>query len=347
MSDTKKRFTELDFLNAIACLAVILIHVLSLGITALDRTSWQFFIIYFPWKLSAFVVPAFLFSGAVKMASGMTEGNSVSYLSYIIRRLYKIFLPYVIFYVVYYIALTAIGYLEPSPAGFVKQLFLGNLSSHFYYVIVVMQFYLLLPLWKAAVSHVRWYIALPISAMISLAMLKLPSLLSLFGIQFLYTDRIFPTYIFFWALGLYVGKHYDVIRKYLAKSKGLIVPSSIFVLLFVCLTYYQTQSGRYFINADYFKLISDTLSILILLTVCIRTADMGKTHTQKLISAVYRSSYSVYLSHCLFLTLATHYMQIYGIKSTAVLLLIRTLVCYTLPFALYALTSRVNIKKPA
>ncbi len=342
MSDAKKHLWELDLFNAIACLAVILIHVLSLGITALDRTSWQFSVIYFPWKLSAFVVPAFLFSGAVKMAAAMEQDRPSSYPSYILRRFCKIFLPYVIFYVVYYIALALIGYLEPSTDGFVKQLFLGNLSSHFYYVIIVMQFYLLYPVWRAVISHIKWYVGLPISAMISLAMLKMPSLLSLFGIDFLYTDRIFPTYIFFWALGLYVGKHYGILREVLKKSTRYIIPASLFVILFVSVTYYQTRSGRYFINADYFKLISDTLSIFILLTLCILIADSDLSRIKKLLCGIYRSSYSVYLSHCLFLTLATHFMQLYGIGSTAVLLLIRAIVCYTLPFALYVITSKIR-----
>lgn len=71
------RLEELNYFNAVSCLLVILIHVLSLGITGLDRTSWQLTLIYFPWKLAAFVVPAFLFSGAVKMAIQF-ESSSLS-----------------------------------------------------------------------------------------------------------------------------------------------------------------------------------------------------------------------------------------------------------------------------
>ena len=65
-ASTKKR--ELNDMNAIACLLVILIHVLSLGISSVTPTSWQAAVIYFPWRLAAFVVPMFLYTGAVKMA---------------------------------------------------------------------------------------------------------------------------------------------------------------------------------------------------------------------------------------------------------------------------------------
>ena len=47
---------------------MILIHVLSVGIVAADPASWQAAAIYFPWRFAAFVVPAFLYTAAVKLA---------------------------------------------------------------------------------------------------------------------------------------------------------------------------------------------------------------------------------------------------------------------------------------
>ena len=59
---------ELNYFNGIACLLVILIHVLSLGVVSLRPGTWQGFCVFLPWRISQFVVPAFLFSGAVKMS---------------------------------------------------------------------------------------------------------------------------------------------------------------------------------------------------------------------------------------------------------------------------------------
>ena len=39
--ERRERLVELDYFNAAACLMVMLIHVLSLGVTELDRGSWQ------------------------------------------------------------------------------------------------------------------------------------------------------------------------------------------------------------------------------------------------------------------------------------------------------------------
>lgn len=73
--NNSSRLEELDYFNAVSCLLVILIHVLSIGITTLDKTSWQLALIYFPWNLSAFVVPGFLFTGAVKLAIQLERGG--------------------------------------------------------------------------------------------------------------------------------------------------------------------------------------------------------------------------------------------------------------------------------
>ena len=85
-ASTKKR--ELNDMNAIACLLVILIHVLSIGISSVTPTSWQGAVIYFPWRLAAFVVPMFLYTGAIKMALHFmdTEVTFGGYLRYMLQR---------------------------------------------------------------------------------------------------------------------------------------------------------------------------------------------------------------------------------------------------------------------
>lgn len=75
--ERRERLAELDYFNAIACLLVMLIHVLSLGVTELDRGSWQAAAVYLPWRLAAFAVPAFLFCGAVKLGVGAKRRTAV------------------------------------------------------------------------------------------------------------------------------------------------------------------------------------------------------------------------------------------------------------------------------
>ncbi len=152
------RKMELDYINAIACLLVILIHVLSYGIANADPLSWQAGILYFPWRLAGFVVPVFLFTGAVKMALFFrdTEITAGVYLRYIWERIQHIYFPYAVWVVIYYLCLYAAGYLEGSLSELVSGIFWGNLSGQFYYIVIVMQFYLLMPLWMRIVRKIRF-----------------------------------------------------------------------------------------------------------------------------------------------------------------------------------------------
>ena len=95
---------ELAYVNAVSCLLVILIHVLSLGISMAEPTSWQLAVIYFPWRLSAFVVPAFLFSGGVKMSLAFGDRfDGREYLRYLWGRVKKIYLPYLVWNIIYFV----------------------------------------------------------------------------------------------------------------------------------------------------------------------------------------------------------------------------------------------------
>lgn len=336
MSHQSQRLEELSFLNAIACLLVVFIHVSSYGITNSTPDSLQAALLYFPWRLSAFVVPAFLFSSSLKISLRFEESITPrSYMKYIAGRFKAVYLPYVVWSLVYLVAFVLIGYVAFSPARFVKDLFWGAIASPFYYIVIAMQFYLLQPLWNQIVRHVPWHTAIPISVLITFSASKLNAILSLWDLEFPYVDRIFPTYLIFWILGLYAGRNYEKIRDRVESSTCSIVSASIIVIVFSFVPYLQYSRGIWLFDMTYFKVFTDILSITILLWSCLKL----KTATpciKKALFYISSASFSVYLSHCLFLTLATHFMLINGIQKISVLLIIRFLVCYSLPFALYS-----------
>lgn len=334
------RLEELDFFNAVSCLLVILVHVLSIGITTLDRGSWQLALIYFPWNLSAFVVPAFLFSGAVKMA-GQLESD-VSYIPYILRRIRKIYLPYVIAVAIYYPVFLHLGIAKGSVRSFFSYLFIGNLSSHFYYIVIVMQFYILMPLWRQLVKRIPWYIALTVSMIISLIMLKSGAVLQCFGITFKYSDRVFLTYLFFWVLGLYVGQNYSAVRDSIMKNRRAVLLSGLAVLLFGLINYLQYAKNVYIYDGGHLKPFTDTLSILILLCLCIALKESSLAGLKRLLSKISRASYTVYLYHSLFLTAGTVYLQRIGVTEMSLLIFLRAAITYTLPFVVYLAAEKLK-----
>ena len=331
------RRTELDYINAAACLCVILIHVLSYGIGGYGPQSWQAAVIYFPWRLAGFVVPAFLFTGAVKMALffGDRKITAGVYLHYIWERILHIYFPYVIWAAVYYLYLYSAGYMQGSFSELTAGIFWGSLSGQFYYIVIVMQFYLLMPLWIRLVRRVPFFVSLCVSIFLTMIALRFSNFLRLFDFSFAYADRMFLPYLVFWILGIYAGAHYDRMTESIRRiGAGTGAVFCLCVLSGTLLAYGNYSRGILLIDQDFLKLVTDIMSILLIWAVCIRIRGK-KRRTGKLLAKINRASYQVYLSHCLFLTAVTDVLAGYAV-STLLILTVRAIIGYTVPFLLYA-----------
>ncbi len=337
----QKSFAELDYFNAVACLFVILIHVLSVGITSLEKTSLQMAIVYLPWKLAAYVVPGFLFTGAVKMAlgfGGMDERLTLSgYANYMWRRVVKIYLPYVAWVGIYYLYFLSIGWVEAGVGVFFEYVYVGNLSSPFYYVVTVMQFYALMPLWKWMTEKIPFWAAIPTAAMVTLGMLYSEGILSQFGIAFPWRDRVFASYLLFWVLGLYAGKSYDTVRDALKRHTASVLSLMIPIALYGIGALWQHAKGLWLFDGNVIKVFSDAMTICVMLTLCIWLADRAKDTVTKPLGFIYRASFTVYLSHCLFLQFVTSLIGRLGVTDIGAQLILRAAVCYTAPFLMWYL----------
>ncbi len=331
---TTKKHLALDYMNGVASLFVILIHVLSLAVSNGNPSALKMAPIYIAWRLAAFVVPMFLYTGAIKLQRQWDSGRSLNYyFTYILRRFQKIFLPYVLWVIIYYLAFLRISYVRGEWGEFFKYLFTGTLSSPFYYIIIVMQFYLLAPLWGFIARRVPAYAGISVSLLITIIAKQLPAVLSHFNIDFPYTDRIVPSYLVFWVIGLYVGKHYDEISAILRKKSGIIV-TGVSVMIFTAVLYIQYSSRVYLLSTEDMKIVSDILTIVFLHGVMLR-AEVACEKIKTLLSFLAESSFFVYLSHCLVLTLVTNELQSRGIGDLFTLTLVRFVACYTLPYLAY------------
>lgn len=335
------RRQELSYMNALACLAVILIHVLSLGISTLTPGTWQSVVVYLPWRLAAFVVPMFLYTGAVKL-SMQFSGKALTfgeYLRYCLRRIRKIYLPYVLWVVIYYLAFWVIHYVRGEVGEFFSYLLIGNLSSPFYYIVIVMQFYFLLPVWLWMVRRLSPLVGLSLSLLVVLVVQQLPALL-----PFPYYDRIFPTYLLFWTAGLYVGRYYRQAIRPLRGGWNLAV-AGMGALLCAGLACWQYSAGQWLFNLDPIKLCADLLSIFFIHALCL-TLTSAPQWVQQRLEWLSERSFFVYLSHCLFLTLVTAFLQNRGVSAVGPLLLARFVVCYTLPFLCYWIYQKITHRLP-
>ena len=160
-------------------------------------------------------------------------------------------------------------------------------------------------------------------------------ILSLGGIDFSYSDRVFLTYLLFWVAGLYVGKHYDRVTAAFSGGLGQVVCGAV-VLLCAGLAYLQYSGHSLGLDLNDVKLVADLLSIALVHSICLRLGRASKVLRRGL-QRLYQSSFFVYLSHCLFLTLGTAFLQRRGVAALSALLAARLLLCYTLPFLAYFL----------
>ena len=201
---------EIDAQNALFFLLVVFIHVSSEPIQRLDRQSLEFGIIMSLWHLASFVMQGFVFLSGLKLF--LRDGDGFNYPRFILRRFRKIYLPFVIWTSVYYIYLWQRGYYEISLPRFGLYLLRGNIVSPFYFIVVIMQFYLLMPLWRLMVRAVPPAAGIAASLFIMLIMKQMP---------IPYNDRIFSTYLLYWAMGCYAGRRYEVFISKITRRAGL------------------------------------------------------------------------------------------------------------------------------
>ena len=126
------RKQEISFLNTVLCLLVMFIHICSPAIVGLQKESLQFTCIFLPWRASAFVVQGFLFLSALKFFRGMKE--EFRYGSFLLGRIKKIGVPYIIATVFSYLGLIYLGYYVFDLKFLLKSLALGNMISPFYFI---------------------------------------------------------------------------------------------------------------------------------------------------------------------------------------------------------------------
>lgn len=200
----QKRKSEIALFSLLMCVLVIFIHVTSWTLTAMDRTSVKYLLLLFPWRLSAFVVQGFVFLSGVRL---FLSAKPFAYGKFLVGRVRRILLPYLVWIAIYYAYFIRIGWYHFSFRDLAEYVFLGTLCSHFYFVIIILQFYLLMPLWRWLLDRVDARLLCGVAILLTAAF-------KLF-VHFRYDDRVFPAYLCWFLLGAAVGRHYGAVVAWL------------------------------------------------------------------------------------------------------------------------------------
>lgn len=335
MSMARRRLEELSILNVLFCLLVVLIHVLSHAVGALDRTGWQYALVLIPQRLAFVSVPGFFFLSGLKLTLPRDDGPDLG--AYYLGRIRKLVLPYLLAAAIYYLYFVYIGWYAFSPAQFARETALGTLSAQFYFLIALMQFILLTPLFRYLARRYAPVLLLPLALGITwLSAMYFNSVLQLISpdAAFLYGDRIFTSYLVYYLAGCCAGQHYPRCLALLEENRPLIAASALFWGTADAVISLLAFSGRR--SAPYLEIVH-TLYILSAILFLLGWAGRHKAllsgEKGGLLRAVDRASYLIYLYHCLAITIFNRRAPGLVGERVSVLLILRILVIYPVTIA--------------
>lgn len=318
-----KCFPELSFMNVVLCFMVVFMHVTGFAVGAADKSSWQFLVLMPFWRLTICSVPGFIFLSAVKFGISQQK-EDFSYFEYLLSRIKRVFIPYAIAVVVYFTAFVLLGEIEFNIAELLLRMLDGNMSYHFYFVVVIMQFYLLAPLWRWLCRKLQNPVFVVIAAVTALQVSLifgqyLPDVILVFygdGV-FPYSDRVFTTYIFWWILGLAVGTNYSKVSETVFKN---IRPITGYFLFFtICnliFTYINLTGIASVWWLDTLTTLYNFGAVMFLFAVSVRVSG-SRISRLTITSWIDESAYHIYLWHPLVIHLGDSFTDGVPIPLTA------------------------------
>lgn len=327
MADGNRKH-ELPWLNLLFCAMVLWSHCSAHPITHLDRSSWQFMIIYLLQRLSYVSVYGFFLLSGIKLT--LPRSQQPAPLAYWLGRMKSIFLPYLLAVLLYYLWFVfCLHYFPFSWSDFVGYVIRGDLSSHFYFVIGLFQFVLLAPLFRWLSERWSPTLLLPFALGITwLSAQYFPSLLQVFypKSDFLYTDRVFLTYFFYYLAGCFIGRRYGEFIILLRRNRGLIWAAFLVFTganLFFCWLSLARPQNIIFLEPLHMLYILSAILFFFWAATCLpkKMPDW--------LARVDKASYLIYLYHCLFISLFDYFVGMSGNGRVSVLFLLRLLFVYS------------------
>jgi len=288
----KERIKSLDSLRTIAILAVLLIHT-----TTRTLEASEFNIIGFSWTLflnqiARFAVPLFFTLSGFVLELNYKEGTD--YWSFIKKRFSKIFIPYAVWSLIYYLFI-----YSSNDDNFLRVILTGNASYQLYFIPTLCIFYLLFPL----LHRIYRFIAN-----------KYILLIILFSqIWFLYQDYFVkefkfddPVHIailayFLFIIGIVAARKKDVINRFVHKWEHLLFVTAAGAGVYV----FREGVSRFSATGNYLSYYSQWRPSILIYTVTLGLILFHIFENTKLqfslIQKLSRLSFLVFLIHVIIL----------------------------------------------
>ena len=314
-------------------LGVVGIHVGSQYLVNNPTPNLQMLAVYE--IITRFAVPIFFFISAFGLFYNLDLQEKFSYKSFMQRRFKTVLIPYLVwsvFYIAHY-TLTHHTLILLHPLNLVGILFFGMACYQLYFMILLIWFYALMPLWIFMVRRMNlyWFIVLFV---LQMAFDYYSSfILNPYGIQNEFIKAIFMYrlnywvvhYVFIFVLGGYIAVHYDRFKLFMQEKLnairlfGLISLVGMVGYYYYCI-YINDCSPEAAINTAHQLSPAGlvyTLGATIFLFAEFQYGILSRLGT-KVFSLLGRHSYFVYLAHPVAITYLALFMAKFNIVMTAV-----------------------------
>lgn len=250
-----------------------------------------------------FSVPAFLFVSAYFSVLSYEKDSSAIGYSKIIKRVSRVFIPFIIWSLVYLLVNYLMG-TRYSPAGALVTILTGRINEAYYFIPALIQFYLLLPI-LVPLAKKRWKALLVVSAIL-LVYSKIPVYVAILNPELVSEHPLlrpwqgwwFISHLFWFSLGLAYGFHKERFIEILERVKywllGLIIV--VYGVGIIEWEYLLRNSGKEWIAPE-MTLIDVIYIFLFLMTfLAFQKRTLPFTSGFKQLGA---KSYGIYLIHLL------------------------------------------------
>ncbi len=337
----KRKITEISIYEFFMCMFVITIHLMSEGVDQFTRWSASSITFMTITKLITFAVPGFVFTSAIKLFYNLGD-KKLKYPKFLLGRFLKVYLPYMIAVAIYYLIYVYGLKLEGFEKFDIKQLgnfiLTGEISAQFYFVILIVQFYILMPLWvaigkiKSKIFRISLLVVSLVLTIISRMYFPqivgpfldwLGSLKLFFGnpmagfdstkyiVEIVaYTNKFFTSYLVFWIGGMYIGMNYEKFSEEIGSAKGVLYIGWLLLAVAHCILSYLKLCGVTLYTCE--PIIVVLFCIFSILGFYIYVNNLTITLESRgkgFLSSIANASYDIYLIHCLVIFMCYYYMN--------------------------------------
>ena len=323
--EKKPYFHEFTTMTAVLTLLVIYSHSTSQAIAEYDVTTLAYAVVFFTKRLCSVAVPGFIFLSSAKYFARLRSDDELRYGAFLFKRVRRLVPSYVLWVCIYYVYFVGRNYFPFRVADLLKYIADGTLVAHFYFVFVILQFYVLMPLWRR-LARLKTAPLVAVTALgfvvMLISQLAFPS--------FTYRHMVFTSYVFFWLLGILCGTRFDALKTLLRSRRTVpLVAFVVFTAHFV-LSYLKSRGMLACASerALHFVCVTALLTFLVYFAVKI---PPERIPLWRLCKAVADASFYIYLSHILMIFIVEQHTADLGLTQST---LLRLVLALTVPTAL-------------